>query len=81
MNHRALAAGSLDAAVIAIEALRVIEGAGATVAPIDEGLSRLDRSAASIASTDSVAPVLKARWREQRGRIRPCRSASGSLNR
>jgi hypothetical protein len=51
---RALAAGSLDPAVIAIEARRAIEGAAATVVPIGEGLSRFDRPAPSIANYDDL---------------------------
>ena len=51
---RALSAGSLDAAVIAIEARRAIEGAAATVVPIGEGLSRFDRPAPSITDYDDL---------------------------
>lgn len=43
--QRALTAGSLDAAVVAIEARRTVEGSVATVVPIGEGLSRFDRPA------------------------------------
>lgn len=49
---RALTAGSLDAAVIAIEARRIIEGTAATVVPIGEGLSHFDRPTPSIANYD-----------------------------
>jgi len=52
--ERAHAAGSLDAAVVAIEARRTIEGAAATVVPIGEGLSRFDRPAPSIARYDDL---------------------------
>lgn len=51
---RALAAGSLGPAVIAIEARRAIEGAAATVVPIGEGLSRFNRPAPSIANYDDL---------------------------
>jgi len=51
---RALAAGSIDAAVIAIEARRCDEPAAATVVPIGEGLSRFDRPAPSIARYDDL---------------------------
>jgi len=51
---RALAAGSLDPAVIAIEARRVAEPAVATVVPIGEGLSRFDRPVPSIANYDDL---------------------------
>ena len=51
---RALTAGSIDAAVIAIEARRTIEGAATTVVPIGEGLSRFDRPAPSIADYDDL---------------------------
>jgi len=51
---RAMSAGSLDPAVIAIEARRTIEGANATVVPIGEGLSRFDRPAPSIAGYDDL---------------------------
>lgn len=52
--ERALTAGSIDAAVIAIEARRVAEPAVATVVPIGEGLSRFDRPAPSIAAYDDL---------------------------
>jgi len=52
--ERALAAGSIDAAVIAIEARRVEEPAVATVVPIGEGLSRFDRPAPSITAYDDL---------------------------
>ena len=51
---RALNAGSLDAAVIAIEARRCIEGSAATVVPIGEGLSRYDRPPPSVAAYDDL---------------------------
>ncbi|HKY16268.1 MAG TPA: IS21 family transposase [Microthrixaceae bacterium] len=51
---RALGAGSIDPAVIAIEARRVAEQAVATVVPIGEGLSRFDRPAPSIANYDDL---------------------------
>jgi len=52
--QRALTAGSIDAAVIAIEARRAEEPAVATVVPIGEGLSRFDRPAPSIADYDDL---------------------------
>ena len=52
--QRALTAGSIDAAVIAIEARRAGEPAVATVVPIGEGLSRFDRPAPSIANYDDL---------------------------
>ena len=52
--QRALSAGSIDAAVIAIEARRAAEPAVATVVPIGEGLSRFDRPAPSIADYDDL---------------------------
>jgi len=51
---RALSAGSIDAAVIAIEARRAEEPAIAAVVPIGEGLSRFDRPAPSIAGYDDL---------------------------
>ena len=51
---RAMGAGSLDPAVIAIEARRAIEGAAATVVPIGEGLSRFDRPAPTLADYDDL---------------------------
>jgi transposase len=51
---RALTAGSIDPAVIAIEARRAHEPAVATVVPIGEGLSRFDRPAPSIAGYDDL---------------------------
>lgn len=51
---RALGAGSLDAAVIAIEARRSIEDTTAVVVPIGEGLSRFDRPTPSIANYDDL---------------------------
>ena len=51
---RALTAGSIDPAVIAIEARRCDEPAVATVVPIGEGLSRFDRPAPSIAHYDDL---------------------------
>jgi transposase len=52
--QRALTAGSLDAAVIAIEARRAHEPTVATVVPIGEGLSRFDRPPPSIADYDDL---------------------------
>ena len=52
--QRALRAGSIDAAVVAIEARRVGEPAVATVVPIGEGLARFDRPAPSIAGYDDL---------------------------
>jgi transposase len=52
--QRALTAGSTDAAVVAIEARRAVEGAGAVVVPIGEGLNRFDRPAPSIADYDDL---------------------------
>ena len=51
---RALSAGSIDPAVIAIEARRAGEPAVATVVPIGEGLSRFDRPTPSIADYDDL---------------------------
>ena len=51
---RALSAGSIDPAVIAIEARRVEEPALATLVPIGEGLSRFDRPTPSIADYDEL---------------------------
>jgi len=51
---RALTAGSIDPAIVAIEARRAVEGAGAVVVPIGEGLSRFDRPAPSIARYDDL---------------------------
>ena len=53
-RRRALTAGSIDAAVIAIEARRAAEPIVATVVPIGEGLSRFDRPAPSIAGYDDL---------------------------
>ena len=52
--QRALTAGSVDAAVVAIEARRAVESAGAVVVPIGEGLSRFDRPPPSIADYDAL---------------------------
>jgi transposase len=52
--HRALTAGSVDPAVVAIEARRASEGAGAIVVPIGEGLSRYDRPVPSVADYDDL---------------------------
>lgn len=52
--QRALSAGSIDAAVIAIEARRGAEPTVATVVPIGEGLSRFDRPTPSIAAYDDL---------------------------
>ncbi len=51
---RALTAGSLDPAVVAIEARRAVEAAGATVVPIGDGLTRFDRPVPSIADYDQL---------------------------
>src|SRR5918994_1471959 len=51
---QALTAGSIDPAVIAIEARRAHEPAVATVVPIGQGLSRFDRPAPSIAGYDDL---------------------------
>ncbi|MDQ3145904.1 MAG: IS21 family transposase [Actinomycetota bacterium] len=51
---RALVAGSIDPAVVAIEARRAAEGTGVAVVPIGEGLSRFDRPAPSIADYDDL---------------------------
>ena len=51
---RALTAGSIDAAVIAIEARRAGEATVATVVPIEEGLNRFDRPAPSTAAYDNL---------------------------
>ncbi len=52
--ERALTAGSIDAAVIAIEARRAGEATVATVVPIGEGLSRFDRPTPSITAYDDL---------------------------
>ncbi len=52
--ERALTAGSVDPAIVAIEARRAVEGANATVVPIGEGLSRFDRPAPSVAGYDQL---------------------------
>jgi hypothetical protein len=51
---RALTIGSLDAAVVAIEARRTTEPTIATVVPIGEGLNRFDRPTPSIADYDDL---------------------------
>lgn len=51
---RALGAGSIDAAVVAIEARRTAEPSVAPVVPIGEGLSRFDRPPPSIAGYDDL---------------------------
>ncbi|HEV1999500.1 MAG TPA: IS21 family transposase, partial [Xanthobacteraceae bacterium] len=51
---RALAAGSVDAAVVAIEGRRAGEAAVATVIPIGEGLSRFDRPPPTTAHYDDL---------------------------
>jgi hypothetical protein len=51
---RALAAGSVDAAVVAIEARLASERAVAAVIPIGEGLHRFDRPPPSIAGYDDL---------------------------
>jgi transposase len=50
----ALAAGSLEAAVVAIEARRAADVATATVVPIGDGLSRFDRPVPSVAGYDQL---------------------------
>ena len=52
--ERALAAGSVDAEVVAIEARRLGERAVAPVIPIGAGLSRFDRPAPTIAHYDTL---------------------------
>jgi len=52
--QRALSAGSIDPAVIAIEARRAGEAPVATVVPIGDGLSRFDRPTPSIADYDQL---------------------------
>ncbi len=52
--QRALNAGAIDAAVVAIEARRAEEPAVATIVPIGEGLNRFDRPAPSIAGYDDL---------------------------
>jgi transposase len=52
--ERALAAGSVDAAVVAIEARRASQRAVAPVIPIGEGLHRFDRPPPSIAGYDDL---------------------------
>ncbi len=52
--RRALAVGSVDAEVVAIEARRHNERAVAAVSPIGAGLSRFDRPAPSIAHYDAL---------------------------
>jgi transposase len=51
---RALAAGHVDAAVVAIEARRAAEPTAAPVIPIGEGLSRFDRPPPTIAAYDDL---------------------------
>jgi hypothetical protein len=51
--ERALGAGSVDPAVVAIEARRSAEGAAAVV-PIAKGLSRFDRPPPSVAGYDDL---------------------------
>lgn len=51
---RALSTGSIDAAVVAIEARRAEEPIVATLVPIGEGLSRFDRPTPSIADYDEL---------------------------
>ena len=50
----ALGVGSLDPAVVAIEARRAAEHTVAAVVPIGEGLSRFDRPAPSTARYDDL---------------------------
>jgi hypothetical protein len=52
--ERALTAGSVDPAVVAIEARRAAQPAEAPVIPIGEGLSRFDRPPPSTAGYDSL---------------------------
>jgi hypothetical protein len=51
---RTVDAGSVDAAVVAVEARRASERAVAPVIPIAEGLHRFDRPPPSIAGYDDV---------------------------
>ena len=51
---RALDAGSVDAAVVAIEARRAAERVIAPVIPIGEGLHRFDRPPPSTAGYDAL---------------------------
>lgn len=51
---RALKAGSVDPAVVAIEARRAAETAESVVIPLGEGLGRFDRPAPSIAPYDQL---------------------------
>jgi|SRR5579884_455549 len=52
--HAALAVGSVDPAVVAIEARRAVEAGKTGVVPIGEGYSRFDRPAPSIAHYDEL---------------------------
>ena len=52
--QRAIAAGSVDAAVVAIEARRASERAVAAVIAIGEGLHRFDRPPPSISGYDDL---------------------------
>jgi hypothetical protein len=51
---RAMSAGSIDPAVILIEARRCAEATIAVVVPIGEGLNRFDRPAPTIAHYDDL---------------------------
>jgi transposase len=51
---RALSAGSVDPAVVAIEARRAVEPASVAVVAIGEGLSRFDRPKPSVAGYDDL---------------------------
>lgn len=51
---RALSAGSIDPAVVAIEARRAAESASAAVVPIGESLSRFDRPVPSVVDYDDL---------------------------
>jgi len=50
----ALAVGSVDPAVVAIEARRTVEDTAVVVVPMGEGLNRFDRPAPSIAHYDQL---------------------------
>jgi IS30 family transposase len=50
----ALGVGSVDPAVVAIEARRIVEDTAVVVVPIGEGLNRFDRPAPSIAHYDQL---------------------------
>ena len=50
----ALGVGSVDPAVVAIEARRAVEDTTAAVVPIGEGLNRFDRPTPSVAHYDQL---------------------------